>query len=129
VARKSNQFQIPPHGRWRHLDAGVPRIAPLIAHWDALESPPDPKEKTKRLIDLFLVSVLLDAGAGNDWIYRDESSGKSFSRSEGLGVASFNMFKEGFFSGDARQPHRVDGMLVVRPLFPFEGFTRSHSYE
>lgn len=127
--RKSNQFQIPPHGRWRHLDAGIPRIAPLIAHWDALESPPDPKEKTKRLIDLFLVSVLLDAGAGNDWSYRDEASGKSFSRSEGLGVASFNMFEEGFFSGDAGQPHRVDGMLVVRPLFPLEGFTRSHSYE
>ncbi|KAF8273578.1 hypothetical protein EI94DRAFT_1769123 [Lactarius quietus] len=53
----------------------------------------DHSEKTKRLIDLFLVSVLLDAGAGNDW---------------GLGVASFNMFKEGFFSGDVHQPHQVD---------------------
>ncbi|KAI0299350.1 DUF1688-domain-containing protein [Multifurca ochricompacta] len=99
---------IPPHGRWRHLDAGVSRIAPLVARWDTLEPPPDRKEKTKRLIDLFLVSVLLDAGAGNDWIYRDEASGKSFSRSEGLGVASFNMFMEGFFSGDDYQPHRVD---------------------
>jgi Protein of unknown function (DUF1688) len=65
------------------------------------------------LIDLFLVSVLLDAGAGNNWTYRDETSGMSFSRSEGLGVASFNMFKGGFFSGDVHQPHRVDGMLVV----------------
>ncbi|KAI9464073.1 DUF1688-domain-containing protein [Lactarius psammicola] len=99
---------IPPHGRWRHLDAGVPRVAPLIIQWDALESPPDRKEKTKRLIDLFLVSVLLDAGAGNDWVYHDEASGRSFSRSEGLGVASFNMFKEGFFSGNDHQPHRVD---------------------
>ncbi|KAH9039970.1 DUF1688-domain-containing protein [Lactarius hengduanensis] len=99
---------IPPHGRWRHLDAGVPRVAPLITQWDALDAPPDRKEKTKRLIDLFLVSVLLDAGAGNDWVYHDEASGGSFSRSEGLGVASFNMFKEGFFSGDAHQPHRVD---------------------
>jgi len=52
--------------------------------------------------------VLLDAGAGNDWTYRDETSGMSFSRSEGLGVASFNMFKGGFFSGDVHQPHRVD---------------------
>jgi len=85
----------------------------LITQWDALESPPDLKEKTRRLIDLFLVSVLLDAGAGNDWVYHDEASGRSFSRSEGLGVASFNMFKEGFFSGDVHQPHRVDGMLVI----------------
>jgi len=86
-----------------------------------LGSPPDREEKTKRLIDLFLVSVLLDAGAGNDWTYHDETSGKSFSRSEGLGVASFNMFREGFFSGDVNQPHRVDGMLVVRPFFLFRG--------
>ncbi|KAI9511379.1 DUF1688-domain-containing protein [Russula earlei] len=105
---------IPPHGRWRHLDAGTSRIAPLIAHWDALEPPPNREEKTKRLIDLFLVSVLLDAGAGNDWSYHDETSGKSFSRSEGLGVASFNMFREGFFSGDARQPHQVDAKGLER---------------
>ena len=85
-----------------------------------MKPPPDLKEKTQRLIDLFLVSVLLDAGAGNDWKYRDEASGKSFNRSEGLGVASFNMFREGFFSGDARQPHQVDGMWVMRPFFPTE---------
>ncbi|KAI0267317.1 DUF1688-domain-containing protein [Gloeopeniophorella convolvens] len=112
-----NFSAIPPHGRWRHLDAGVPRIAPLIAQWDSLESPPDNKEKAKRLIDLFLVSVLLDAGAGNSWAYRDAASGETFSRSEGLGVASFNMFAEGFFSGDSQQPHRVDarGLAQVTP--------------
>ncbi len=38
----------------------------MISQWDALGSPPDLKEKTRRLIDLFLVSVLLDAGAGNN---------------------------------------------------------------
>jgi len=84
----------------------------MISQWDALGSPPDLKEKTRRLIDLFLVSVLLDAGAGNDWVYHDEASGRSFTRSEGLGVASFNMFKEGFFSSDVHQPHRVDGMSI-----------------
>lgn len=99
---------IPPHGRWRHLDAGISRVTPLIAYWDTLNPPPDHKEKTKRLLDLFLVSVLLDAGAGNDWTYRDETSGQSFGRSEGLGVASFNMFRDGFFSGDVQQPHQVD---------------------
>ncbi|KZV67351.1 DUF1688-domain-containing protein [Peniophora sp. CONT] len=99
---------IPPHGRWRHLDAGVSRVEPLLKQWDASPSPPDVKEKTKRLLDLFLVSVLLDAGAGGDWTYQDASSKQTFSRSEGLGVASFNMFAEGFFSGDAQQPYRVD---------------------
>ncbi|TFY82108.1 hypothetical protein EWM64_g1910 [Hericium alpestre] len=103
-----NFSSIPPHSRWRHLDAGVPRVVPLIEKWDASASPPDQKEKAKRLVDLFLVSVLLDAGAGNAWKYNDSASGMSFSRSEGLAVASINMFAEGFFSGDKEQPYRVD---------------------
>ncbi|KAA1474482.1 DUF1688-domain-containing protein [Dentipellis sp. KUC8613] len=99
---------IPPHSRWRHLDAGIARVEPLIEQWKASASPPDSKEIAKRLIDLFLVSVLLDAGAGNEWKYTDAASGASFTRSEGLAVASFNMFAEGFFSGDKEQPYRVD---------------------
>ena len=101
--------QIPPHGRWRHLDAGRPRVEPLVAKWKASPNPPDTKEICRRLIDLFLVSVLLDAGAGNSWSYLESQSGKSFSRSEGLGVASIAMFEEGFFSGNKENPHQVDG--------------------
>lgn len=101
--------QIPPHGRWRHLDAGIPRVQPLIEKWNSSNSPPDQKEITKRLLDLFLVSVLLDAGAGNQWVYDDVASGQKFGRSEGLGVASINMFAEGFFSGDSQQPYKVNG--------------------
>ncbi|KAG1810993.1 hypothetical protein EV424DRAFT_1421036 [Suillus variegatus] len=100
---------IPPHGRWRHLDAGKSRIAPLMAKWDEEQgSPVSEKEKCKRLIDLFLVSVLLDAGAGNQWVY-NESDGESYSRSEGLAVATVHMFDQGLFSGSpVAQPHRVD---------------------
>ncbi|KAG2050808.1 DUF1688-domain-containing protein [Suillus hirtellus] len=100
---------IPPHGRWRHLDAGKSRIAPLMAKWDEEPgSPVSEKEKCKRLIDLFLVSVLLDAGAGNQWVY-NESDGESYSRSEGLAVATVHMFDQGLFSGSpVAQPHRVD---------------------
>lgn len=101
--------QIPPHGRWRHLDAGRPRVEPLIAKWKASPSPPDTKEICRRLIDLFLVSVLLDAGAGNTWSYLESQSGQKFSRSEGLGVASIVMFEDGFFSGSKESPHQVDG--------------------
>ena len=94
----------------------------MIAYWDTLKPPPDRNEKTKRLLDLFLVSVLLDAGAGNDWTYRDGTSGQSFSRSEGLGVASFNMFRDGFFSGDVQQPHQVDGTCGHATFFiPLRG--------
>ena len=93
----------------------MPRVQSLIEKWNTSDSPPDKKEVTRRLLDLFLVSVLLDAGAGNQWTYNDEASGKSFSRSEGLGVASINMFSEGFFSGDSQQPHKVDGASSNRP--------------
>ncbi|EMD37201.1 hypothetical protein CERSUDRAFT_115105 [Gelatoporia subvermispora B] len=108
---------IPPHGRWRHLDAGRPRVEPLIAKWKASANPPDTKEICKRLIDLFLVSVLLDAGAGNSWKYYEESSGQTFTRSEGLGVASINMFEKGFFSGDRANPYQVDadGLARITP--------------
>lgn len=98
-------MKIPPHGRWRHLDAGVDRINPMIAQWTDV----DDKEKAKRTIDLFVVSVLLDAGAGNAWKYSEEASGQTFNRSEGLGVASVHMFQSGLFSSDSEQPYRVDG--------------------
>ncbi|GJE99407.1 DUF1688-domain-containing protein [Phanerochaete sordida] len=110
----SSFASIPPHGRWRHLDAGLPRVEPLIQQWKASANPPGTKEIARRLIDLFLVSVLLDAGAGSSWSYQDALSGQSFSRSEGLGVASFNMFLEGFFSGDVSNPHQVDAEGLAR---------------
>ena len=67
-------------------------------------------EVCKRLIDLFLVSVLLDAGAGTAWRYRENESGNVYSRSEGLAIASLEMFNAGMFSGDCKQPYRVDGI-------------------
>ena len=54
----------------------------------------DSTERCRRLIDLFLVSVLLDAGAGTQWSYKSKENGKLYRRSEGLAVASLEMFKE-----------------------------------
>ncbi|KAJ5518930.1 hypothetical protein N7453_001352 [Penicillium expansum] len=83
---------IPPHGRWQHFDVGGrPRINQLLQSWP---SRIDAQERTRRLIDLFVVSVLLDA---------------VFSRSEGLAVASLEMFKSGLFSSDPTEPCQVDG--------------------
>lgn len=67
------------------------------------------QERTRRLIDLFVVSVLLDAGAGNKWSYKSKESGKIYGRSEGLAVASLEMFKSGLFSSDPTEPCQVDG--------------------
>ncbi|KAF1954153.1 DUF1688-domain-containing protein [Byssothecium circinans] len=101
-----NYASIPPHGRWQHFDVGGrPRVDQLMASWP---STVDAQERTRRLIDLFLVSVLLDAGAGTKWQYRSKESGRIYRRSEGLAVASLEMFKAGLFSSDPDEPCQVD---------------------
>ncbi len=86
---------VPYHSRWRHFEAGgVDRRALL---------PRDPHAD----VDLTVVSVLLDAGAGPAWSYFEEATGKRFTRSEGLGVAIFRAFADGAFSAGA-DPFRVD---------------------
>jgi hypothetical protein len=98
-------LKIPAHSRWRHFCAGgIDRWANLAASMGA-----DPLEQARVAIDLATVSVLLDAGAGSDWHYRERSSGQRFARSEGLAVASFNMFTAGGFSSEPGKPFRADG--------------------
>jgi hypothetical protein len=79
--------KIPFHGRAEHLRAGgVDRMALKIT---------DPIERARTLVDLVMVSVLLDAGAGNDWKYVE--NGVTYTRSEGLAVASAAMFHANAF--------------------------------
>ncbi|SVE20738.1 uncharacterized protein METZ01_LOCUS473592, partial [marine metagenome] len=63
-------------------------------------------EAVRAKLDLVIVSVLLDAGAGTAWGYRDGQ--ERIGRSEGLAVASFRMFMEGAFSSDSSRPFRAD---------------------
>ncbi len=96
---------IPYHSRWRHFEAGgVDRVALL----DELLGKVDSRQRARAQLDLVLVSVLLDAGAGPDWHYVEASSGQRFTRSEGLGVASFHAFTSGLFSSDPDQPLQAD---------------------
>jgi hypothetical protein len=74
----------------------------------------DNQERTRRLLDLFLVSVLLDAGAGTAWKYTSKENGKIYRRSEGLAVASLEMFKAGLFSSNTSQPYQVDSAGLKR---------------
>jgi hypothetical protein len=101
-------IQIPAHGRWRHFDVERERIDPLLNEWKDVSN----TEKCARLLDLFLVSVLLDAGAGNAWTYTEKGTSNVYSRSEGLAIASFDMFKAGMFSSNSQQPYQVDGTLI-----------------
>jgi len=48
---------------------------------------------------LVITSVLLDAGAGAEWKYQAQE-GATWTRSEGLAVASFDAFLKGAFSAD-----------------------------
>ncbi len=113
---------IPFHSRWRHFEAGGrdrwAALAPRLAHLPA-------EEIARRRIDLAIVSVLLDAGAGPDWRYLEAGTGETYARSEGLGVASFHMFASGLFSRDPTgDPLRVDAerLAALTPLDVAMGF-------
>ena len=153
-------LRIPYHSRWRHFEAGgVDRKAEL----DAVMAADGPAEVARARIDLTVVSVLLDAGAGAAWRYSEQpgrvdalalpvhrqrrddllamlgqasgtatsapadaapadaapatpqpvAEGRVFSRSEGLGVASFRAFVEGVFSSTEAKT-RVDAQALER---------------
>lgn len=69
----------------------------------------DEREICRRSLDLAVVSVLLDAGAGKEWKFHEQETAQVHARSEGLGVASFHMFKSGFFSSDPeKHSHQAD---------------------
>jgi len=96
---------IPYHSRWRHFEAGgIKRIEEL----DTLLGEADARQRARAHIDLVLVSVLLDAGAGPDWGYTEPATGARFTRSEGLGVASFHAFTSGLFSSNPDHPCQAD---------------------
>jgi hypothetical protein len=99
---------IPYHSRWRHFSAGG------VDRWDALAAriAADPIERARIAVDLATVSVLLDAGAGDAWRYRERETGLSFARSEGLAVASLDMLRAGSFSADPHRPWRVDDIAL-----------------
>jgi len=99
------KLHIPVHSRWRHFEAGgVDRKAEL----DRMLQDLPPILRGHALIDLAVVSVLLDGGAGPDWKYVEPATGQTFTRSEGLAVASFHAFTAGLFSNDKDHPCRVD---------------------
>jgi len=109
--RRYPSLAIPYHSRWRHFEAGgIDRGAEL----DRVLFGRSAADAALARIDLAVVSVLLDAGAGAAWSYVESETGERYSRSEGLGVATFRAFMAGAFSSTNGDPLRVDAHALVQ---------------
>ena len=105
--RRFPDLDVPYHSRWRHFATGGVDRAALIAPGAA------PHEAARARIDLAIVSVLLDAGAGPGWQYREGEIGAVLARSEGLGVASLRAMQAGLFSAQPGNPWRADAAALA----------------
>jgi len=105
-------LDVPFHSRWRHfVTHGFDR------HADLAEDFTDPTARARADFDLAIVSVLLDAGVGPQWRYWDAVTTDHYARSEGLAVASINLFARGDFSsrrGDGAIQLRVDADTLTK---------------
>jgi hypothetical protein len=103
-------LDIPYHSRWRHFAVGGrDRWGRLATALDA-----NARERARIAFDLAVTSVLLDAGSGPGWRYVEPATGATFERSEGLAVASFDLFVAGAFSGEPTLPLRADATGLAR---------------
>ena len=103
-------LDIPFHSRWRHFSAGGrDRWGALARRLAGMPA----AEVARVRFDLAVTSVLMDAGAGAGWRYR-AADGGIFARSEGLAIASFDLFQSGAFSDRADTPWRADAAALMR---------------
>jgi hypothetical protein len=105
--RRYPDLAVPFHSRWRHFTAGRIDRAYLVA------PAAGPAETARARLDLAIVSVLLDAGAGPGWQYREAETGLALARSEGLGVASLRAMQAGLFSANPDEPWRADAAALA----------------
>ncbi len=102
-------LDIPYHSRWRHFDLdGIDRWRRLVAQLTGVGA----DELARIRIDLAVTSVLLDAGAGAAWRYDEAATGNRYRRSEGLAIASFDLFAAGGFADRPDAPLRADAAAL-----------------
>jgi hypothetical protein len=102
---------VPLHSRWRHfVVAGEDRWALIdrAANWR------NPSARVRVAFDLAIVSVLLDAGAGPQWRYRTFATMENVGSSEGLALASLDMFCRGTFSSDSHNQLQADARGLMQ---------------
>ena len=109
IHQKYPAIDIPLHSRWRHFEI---EGTDSLRRFNNLTAECSTMELARTGFDLIVPSVLLDAGAGPSWRFRT-SSGALLSRSEGLAIASLEMFLSGSFSSDPSQPLRTDASALV----------------
>lgn len=103
-------LDVPYHSRWRHFEAGqVDRIEHMMQPLHYLNV----TDRGKILYELVIISVFLDAGAGASWRYLEQQTGTYYTRSEGLALASLDLYRSGIFSAYADQPYRVDAQRLI----------------
>jgi hypothetical protein len=112
-------LKVPFHARWRHF---VVAGRDLWAEGLAAQPFGDREVAARAAFDLAIVSVLLDAGAGMAWRYRDAATGATLSRSEGLAIASLRLFESGALSSDPAEPRRADALARVDAELLAEAF-------
>jgi len=99
---------VPYHSRWRHFTVGGRDRWGMLARGLG-----DAAEIARARFDLAVISVFLDAGAGDAWRYREAATASVLSRSEGLAVASIDFFAAGQCSAEPRQPLRADATALA----------------
>ncbi|WRH65890.1 MAG: URC4/urg3 family protein [Planktothrix sp. GU0601_MAG3] len=110
ITQNYPDLNVPFHSRWRHFEVGnIPRIANLQKQLNGLSR----LEQTQAKLDLAIISVLLDAGAGEKWHYQESETGLIWRRSEGLAIASYEMFSQGLFSGNIEYPFQADAQGLM----------------
>jgi len=114
IRERYPSLRVPYHSRWRHFEAGGLDRWARLAERHGLSGEPARLERAKARIDLVIPSVLLDAGAGPDWRYREPRTGATLARSEGLAVASLALFASGALSSDPARPLSSDAAALSR---------------
>jgi hypothetical protein len=110
ITKNYPTLNVPYHSRWRHFEVGnVDRVKNLMAPLQHLSA----SEQGKILYELVIISVLLDAGAGASWRYYEEDTGIYCTRSEGLALASLDLYRQGIFSSSSENPYRVDAQRLI----------------
>lgn len=114
ILAKHPTLEIPYHSRWRHFEF---KDVNLLDELNTMLANSTSNERVKAGVDLIVVSVLLDAGAGSKWRYTDPETAIQVGRSEGLGLASLKMFIEGAFSSSTEDLLMVDADTLLEISF------------
>lgn len=109
VKQNYPDLDIPFHSRWRHLEYdGVALLDDLLKNYGIH----DRDERARVAFDLVVISVLVDAGAGSSWRYQPLNGSRPLQRSEGLAIASYDLFVSGVFSSSRDNPLQADAQAL-----------------